>query len=75
MKDILLKLLEWAKTQPLIGRILIVLCVVSLLVQLLFFSSCSVTQTTTVGDHNSTSAGSTVNVQIDSTCMTPTFKF
>lgn len=75
MKDTLFKILEWAKSQPLIGRILIVVCVLALVVQLLFFSSCSVTQTTTVGDNNSTSAGSTVNVQIDSTCMTPTFKF
>lgn len=75
MKDTLLKFLEWAKTQPLIGRILIVLCILSFLVQLLFFSSCSVTQTTTVGDNNSTSAGSTVTVQVDSSYMTPTFKF
>lgn len=75
MKELFLEFLKWAKSQPTFGRILIVVAALAVLVQLLFFSSCSVTQTTTVGDHNSTSAGSTVNVQVDSTYMTPTFKF
>ncbi len=75
MKDTLFKLLEWAKSQPFIGRILLVFCLVALLVQLLFFSSCSVSQNVVTGDNSNGSAGSSVTVQIDSTSMTPTLKF
>nr|CRY97205.1 hypothetical protein [uncultured prokaryote] len=75
MKETLFKLLDWAKSQPFVGRILLVLCLVVLLVQLLFFSSCSVSQNVVTGDHSNGSAGSSVTVQIDSTSMTPTFNY
>lgn len=69
-----MKILNYLQELPQWSKVLSVI-VITLISIILIFNSCSVTQTTTVGDHNTTSAGSTVTVQIDSTCMTPSLNF
>lgn len=72
--EILIKILSYLRELPDWSKVLSVI-IITLISIILIFNSCSVTQTTTVGDHNSTSAGSTTTVQIDSTCMTPSINF